>query len=99
MSLLFELRAAARQATEITIEYSGGDPVELVALAEQIGQRENCIVDRTTPPGRPHILSVCFARRGQQDPSGRRTGLYLQQQLVDESLALAACPAPALRRS
>ncbi len=30
MSLLFELRAAARQATEITIEYGGGDPVELV---------------------------------------------------------------------
>ena len=63
MSLLFELRAAARQATEITIEYGGGDPVELVALAEQIGQRENCIVECTAPPDRPHVLSVRFARR------------------------------------
>ena len=63
MSLLFELRAAARQATEITIEYGGGDPVELVALAEQIGKRENCTVECTTPPDRPLVLSVRFARR------------------------------------
>jgi hypothetical protein len=63
MSLLFELRDAARQAAEVTIEYGGGDPVELVALAEQIGQRENCIVECTTPPDRPHVLSVRFARR------------------------------------
>jgi len=63
MSLLFELRAAARQTTEIIIEYGGGDPVELVALAEQIGLRENCIVDCTTPPDRPHVLSVRFAQR------------------------------------
>jgi hypothetical protein len=61
MSLLFRLRAAARQATEITIEH-GGDPVELIALARQIGERENCIADCTTPPDRPHVLNVRFAR-------------------------------------
>ena len=63
MSLLFRLRAAARQATEITIDYGGGDPVELIALARQIGERENCTADCTTPPDRPHVLNVRFARR------------------------------------
>ena len=62
MSLLFRLRAAARQAADITIEYGGGDPVELIALAQQIGKRENCTADCTTQPDRPHILSVRFAR-------------------------------------
>jgi hypothetical protein len=62
MSLLFQLRAAARQATEITIDYGGSDPVELIALARQIGERENCTADCTTPPDRPHALSVRFAR-------------------------------------
>ena len=62
MSLLFRLRAAACQAAEITIEYGGGDPVELVALAQQIGRRENCIAHCTTPPDRPHVLSIRFAR-------------------------------------
>ncbi len=62
MSLLFRLRAAARQAADITIEYGGGDPVELIALARQIGERENCTADCTTQPDRPHVLSVRFAR-------------------------------------
>jgi hypothetical protein len=62
MSLLFQLRAAARQATEVTIEYGGGDPSELVSLARQIGKRENCTVDCTTPADRPQVLSIRFAR-------------------------------------
>ena len=62
MSLLFRLRAAARQATEITIDYGGGDPSELVSLARQIGERENCTADCAMPPDRPHVLSVHFAR-------------------------------------
>jgi hypothetical protein len=60
--LLFRLRAAAREAADVTIEYGGGDPVELVALARQIGERENCTADCTTPPDRPHVLSIRFAR-------------------------------------
>ena len=62
MSLLCRLRAAARQATEVTIEYGGGDPVELVALVQKIGEREHCAVECTTPPGRSHVLIVRFAR-------------------------------------
>jgi hypothetical protein len=62
MSLLFRLRAAARQAADITIEFGGSDPVELIALARQIGERENCTADCTTPPDRPHVLCVRFAR-------------------------------------
>lgn len=62
MSLLFRLRAAARQAADITIEFGGGDPVELIALARQIGERENCTADCTTPPDRPHVFNVHFAR-------------------------------------
>jgi hypothetical protein len=62
MSLLFRLRAAARQATDVTIEYGGGDPVELITLARQIGERENCTADCTTPPDRPHVLNVRFVR-------------------------------------
>lgn len=62
MSLLCRLRAAAHQATELTIEYDGGDPVELVALAEQIGQRERCTVVCMTPPDCPRVLSIRFVR-------------------------------------
>ena len=62
MSLLFRLRAAARQGADITIEYGGADPVELIAVARQIGERENCTVDCTTLPDRPHVLSIRFAR-------------------------------------
>ena len=62
MSLLFRLRDAARQAADITIEYGGGDPVELIALARQIGERENCTADCKTLPDRPQALNVRFAR-------------------------------------
>jgi hypothetical protein len=40
MSLLFQLRAAARQATEITIDYGGGDPSELVSRPANRRARE-----------------------------------------------------------
>jgi hypothetical protein len=62
MSLLSRLRAAARQAAEITIEYGGGDAAELSALAQHMAERENCTAECTTLPDRPRVLSVRFVR-------------------------------------
>jgi len=62
MSLLSRLRAAARQATETTIEYAGGDPAEVFALVQHMAKRENCTAECTTFPDRPCVLGVRFVR-------------------------------------
>jgi hypothetical protein len=60
MSLMSRLRAAARSAAEATIEFGGGDPAELVALAERIGAREDRSAECAVLPGSPGVLVVRF---------------------------------------
>ncbi len=60
MSLMSRLRAAARSATEATVEFEGDDPSELVALAERIGAREGRTAECAVPPDRPGVLVVRF---------------------------------------
>jgi len=65
MSLFSQLRSAANQAAETEIPYAGGDPAELVAVADLIAARENCSAECIVIPGQPHRLKVRFRR-----PSG-----------------------------
>lgn len=60
MSLMSRLRAAARSATEATIEFDRDDPSELVALAERIGAREGRSAECVVSPDRPGVLVVRF---------------------------------------
>ncbi len=60
MSLMSRLRDAARSATEATIEFEGGDPADLVALAERIGAREGRTAECAVHPDRPGVLVVRF---------------------------------------
>jgi hypothetical protein len=61
-SVMSRLRIAAVNATEAIIEYSGDDPAELVALAQQIGALENCKAECSKAPGRPGMLKVRYHR-------------------------------------
>ena len=71
MPLLSLLRLAARRAEEVVIDYGGGDPAELIALAEQVGEREGRLVACAVHPGRPGTLAVRFRRRTETDAQGR----------------------------
>ena len=68
MSLMSRLRAAARAATEATIEFDGGDPAELVALAQRIAARENRSAECSVPPDRPGVLVVRFTGPARPSP-------------------------------
>jgi hypothetical protein len=61
-SVMSRLRTAAINATEAMIAYSGDDPAELVALAQQIGLREHCTAECTRVPARPGMLKVRYHR-------------------------------------
>jgi hypothetical protein len=62
-SVMSRLRIAAVNATEAMIAHHGGDdPAELVALARQIGRRENCTAECSKVPGRPGMLKVRYRR-------------------------------------
>lgn len=60
MSLMSRLRGAARSAGEVEIEFGGGDPAELVALAERIAAREGRAAECAVPENRPRVLVVRF---------------------------------------
>ena len=60
--MLSRLRVAARDAAEVMVEYGGPDPAELIALAQQIGARENASVKCTKDAGQPGVLSIRFRR-------------------------------------
>jgi hypothetical protein len=67
-SVMSRLRIAAVNATEAIIEYSGDDPAELVALAQQIGALENCKAECSKAPGRPGMLKVRYHRAAGGSP-------------------------------
>jgi hypothetical protein len=67
-SVMSRLRIAAVNATEVMIAYSGNDPAELVALAQQIGLRENCTAECTKVPARPGMLKVRYRRTAGVSP-------------------------------
>jgi hypothetical protein len=67
-SVMSRLRIAAVHATEVVIPYSGDDPEELVALAQQIGVRENCTAECTKVPARPGMLKVRYHRAAGGSP-------------------------------
>jgi hypothetical protein len=67
-SVMSRLRIAAVNAAEAMIAYSGDDPAELVALAQQIGLRQNCTVKCSKVPANPSMLKVRFHRAGGGSP-------------------------------
>jgi hypothetical protein len=67
-SVMSRLRCAAVNATEVMIAYHGDDPVELVALAQQIGALENCTAECTKVPARPRMLKVRYHRAAGGSP-------------------------------
>jgi hypothetical protein len=67
-SVMSRLRIAAVNATEAMIAYHGNDPAELVALAQQIGLRENCTAECTKIPTRPGMLKVRYHRAADGSP-------------------------------
>ncbi len=62
MSILAQLRDAARSATETEVQFSGGDPAELIAVINEIAARENCTAVCTVSSKGSHFLKVCFRR-------------------------------------
>jgi hypothetical protein len=67
-SVMSRLRVAAVNAAEAMIAYSGDDPAKLVALAQQIGLRENRTAECTTSSARPGMLKVRFHRAAGGSP-------------------------------
>jgi hypothetical protein len=67
-SVMSRLRIAAVNATEVMVAYHSDDPAELVALAQQIGLRENCTAECSKVPARPGILKVRYHRAAGGSP-------------------------------
>jgi hypothetical protein len=67
-SVMSRLRIAAVHTAEALIAYSGDDPAELVALAQQIGLRENCTAECSKVPARPGMLKVRYHRAAGGSP-------------------------------
>ena len=57
------LRRAATQGAEVAVEYGGGDPAELVALAHHVAERVNSAAECSIAPDRPGVLRVWFTKR------------------------------------
>ena len=72
--LLTTLKHAASKADRVTIEYGGGDPAELLALAAAVGAHAGCAVEWAADPDRPGALTVCFRRRAGADAGGQHAG-------------------------
>ena len=68
VSLVSELRRAARDARHVTFAYGGGDPSELLALAKRIGEVERCAIDYTVTPTTPGTITVHFVRQAGTSP-------------------------------
>jgi hypothetical protein len=66
--VMSRLRLAAVNAAEAMIAYGGDDPAELVALAQRIGWRENCMAECSKVPGRPGMLKVRYHRAAGGSP-------------------------------
>ncbi len=74
MPLLTALKLAAGKADRVTIEYGGGDPAELVALAQAVGAQAGCAVEWAADPDRPGALTLCFRRRAEADAPTQHAG-------------------------